>query len=478
MQVQELSAYQALSPLGQDYVQKQTENAKLEYKSDTFELSNSQKQEPITFKEGFGLYAKGFTSKVKSIFSAIIKHPIKTAGIILGTTALLGALPLIGISTVAAGSALALLYAGIAIGKTTYHTAKFIKNKNNENYDEARKNLGQMGSDTVDLALTLPFVPKAIKNVKDFVKFGKIGVNHELIEEINASEGVGAKFKALKNGNVKISEDINFKKATADFIKTPEDLAEFEAMRNLPKDEFTRQVYQKVTKQMGIEDIAPEMEMSDKMASNTLGGFDPCDCSIKYNQKAFQDMKQSEIINTVRHELEHYKQFSTIARYKGPDYMAELQVRSYVEKLKTGKSTGIDLGRKINEEYLKEHGEEALVQHLTEIQKAKQLNVEAYQKVIDKMGVIEEGTPEALEAQQYIEAQLKYPNTSFMIFGPTSEYLDNILEVNARQAGENPEGFIGEYKKASEAVDKLPPVQDTFVKDDVVAIIQGNSVAN
>ena len=159
LQIQGPNTYQVLSPLNQDYIANQMQQVKFEYKPDNFELSNNVKQEPISFKEGISLYSNGLKEKAKSIFSAIIKHPAKTAAIVLGTSAILGALPLIGVSTVAAGSTLALLYAGIAVGKTTCHTVKFIKNNKNENYDEARKNLKQMGSDTVDLALTLPFVP-------------------------------------------------------------------------------------------------------------------------------------------------------------------------------------------------------------------------------------------------------------------------------------------------------------------------------
>lgn len=445
-------------------------------KPDSIELSsNETKEKPINFKEGLGIYANGFKNKLKNMASSIIKHPIKTAALVLGTTAVLSALPLIGISTIAAGSALALLYAGLAIGKTTYHTVKFVKNNKNENYNEARKNLEQMGGDTVDLALTLPFVPKAVKNVKDFAKFGKIGVNQELINNIKESKGIKAKFNTLKAGNLKITEDVNFRKEISSIAKTEQDIAEYEAMRDLSNNEFFSKAYSKITKDMGISDIAPNPQLSDNMQSNMLGGFNNAECSIEFNAQAIEKMKQSEIINIMRHELEHYKQFSDIARYKGADYIYELNVRAYVERLKRG-DTGLNPFAGLQRDYLKKIGEDAYIQEQIAIQKARNtMNIEAYQKAIDKLGVIKEGTPEALQAQKYIESQMKYPDLSFSFFGPGKEYTGNLLEVNARAAGENPGGTMGDYKKAIENVEKT---KDTYNTDITRSILQGDSVIN
>lgn len=451
---------------------------KIDYclKPDFLELSsNKTKEKPINFKEGIGIYAGGFKNKLKNIAASIIKHPIKTAALVLGTTAALSALPFIGISTAAAGSALVLLYAGLAIGKTAYHTVKFVKNNKNENYNEARKNLEQMGGDTVDLALTLPFVPKAVKNVKDFAKFGKIGVNKELINNIKKAEGIKSKFNTLKAGNLKIAEDVNFRKAISSIAKTEQDIAEYEAMRGLSNNEFYKQAYSKITKDMGISDIAPEAQLADNMRSNTLGGFNNAKCSIEFNAQAFEKMKQSEIINTMRHELEHYKQFSDIARYKGADYIYELNVRAYAEKLKRG-NTGFDFTARLQKNRLKEIGEDAYIQEQIAIQKAKNtMNVELYQKAIDKLGVIKEGTPEAVQAQKYIEAHMKYPDLSFAFFGGGSSYTDNLLEVNARTAGENPGGAMGGYKKAVENAEKT---KDTYFLDITGSILKGDSAIN
>ena len=90
------------------------------------------------------------------------------------------------------------------------------------------------------------------------------------------------------------------------------------------------------------------------------------------------------------------------------------------------------------------------------------VNVDSYQKATDKFGIIKEGTPEALQAQKYIEAQMKYPDLTFSFFGPSSNYIENTLEVNAKAAGENQGGTMGEYKKAIENVEKT---KDTYFTD-------------
>ena len=457
-------------------IKSQTPKVENNLKNDSFESSlKGDINKKIGFKEGVGLFAKGFTTKIKNLATSIIKHPIKTAGIILASTALLSALPLIGISTVAAGSALALLYAGIAVGKTTAHTIQFIKNNKNENYTEARKNLEQMGGDTVDLALTLPFVPKAVKNIKDFAKFGKIGINHELINEIKNSQGIKAKFNALKAGNFKITEDVNFKKAISKIAKTEQDVAEYEAMRNLSKSEFVQKAYEKMTKDMGISEVAPEPQLVDDLGSNMLGGFQSSDCSVKFNAQAFEGMKQSEILNVMRHELEHFRQYTDIARYKGADFMYELESRAYVERIKRG-DTGFNFFASDHKKFIEQFGEEEFIRIQTSALKSQNaVNIEAYQKVIDKLGVIPEGSADATAAAQYIDAHMRYPDLSFSFFGGGSEYTENLLEVNARNAGNNPEGAMGIYKKAAESAEKT---RDTYYTKVFGSVLRGNSAAN
>ena len=109
-------------------------------------------------------------NQAKGIIDSIVKHPIKTLAVIGGTSLALMLLPVIGIPTAVGGGILAIGFAGLSVGKGISHAIQFAKNNEEGTYHLARKNLEQIGEDTVDLALSVPFVPKSIIHVKNFAK--------------------------------------------------------------------------------------------------------------------------------------------------------------------------------------------------------------------------------------------------------------------------------------------------------------------
>ena len=161
LNISSITSQQANMPLQSNY---------REYVQPTFEagLKIPEKYRKIGLVEGTGLLIKGIGKQIKSTITSIVEHPIKTLAVVGGTTLGIMALPIIGIPAAVGGSALALGFAGLAVGKGAYHTMQFLKNNENGTYDIARQNLEQIGGDTVDLALSAPFVPKAIKTVKEF----------------------------------------------------------------------------------------------------------------------------------------------------------------------------------------------------------------------------------------------------------------------------------------------------------------------
>ena len=156
------------------------------------EENQETKNEKITFKEGLSLFGKGAWNKVKEMGSAIIKHPVKTLAVVGATTAAIAALPLIGISAAPGAAAAALVFGGIAIAKTTKDVVETVDDYKDGRYDEVREDLQDLGGDGVDLALSLPFMPKALKQVSRTMKYGTstIGLNKELINGLKGASSV------------------------------------------------------------------------------------------------------------------------------------------------------------------------------------------------------------------------------------------------------------------------------------------------
>ena len=196
-------------------------------KADSFELTNTKEQEPVTFKEGAKLVGKGFLVQAKGIVTSIFKHPIRTIGAIAGTTLALSALPLIGITAATGASVLALGFAGIAIFNTVKDAMQVARDNKNGNYDSMRKNLEKLGGDGLNLAMSLPFVPKAIKQVNRTVKYGTttIGLNKELISGLK---------------NVKNIKDIPFEFNKADLRINYEMIAKEMGLKVKPKLVFKK----------------------------------------------------------------------------------------------------------------------------------------------------------------------------------------------------------------------------------------------
>lgn len=116
------------SPIAQ-YETKKNEYNPLLHKEecDSFELTDSQNMQPVTFKEGAKLVGKGFLNQAKGIASSIFKHPIRTVGAIATASLALSALPLIGITAATGASVLALGFAGISVFKTAKDAIQVIK---------------------------------------------------------------------------------------------------------------------------------------------------------------------------------------------------------------------------------------------------------------------------------------------------------------------------------------------------------------
>ncbi len=453
------------------YFDFQADNKNLNTDKFEVEKQNSE-QTKVSFGEGAKLVAGGFVNKVKNIGKSIIEHPVRTIGTVAVATAALSALPLVGISSAAGAAGLAIGAAAIAVGKTAAHGIKAVQHNRAGEYNLVRDDLQNIGGDCVDVALSLPFVPKAVKTVKSFAKYGKIGLNSELISELKAAKGIKAKADALKGGNFKIIENVQLEETYSKYFTSEADKAEFIELKNMSNGDFANAIYKKTVQQMNVEDIAPDFSLKSNMASNEYGGFTSADGKIGLNADWVKTAKKTDIMNYVRHELEHFNQYSDIARAKGSNAIAEALAEGYIRRLQTG-DTGLDLFASNNKKLLDRIGaDEYKKLALEQFDRQGSINKDFYNRIIQTKGKIEAGTQEAARAEEYYQAAVNYPNLSFSFFGPPESYINNILEVNARAAGENLTGEIGNISKV---LKEAGQIKDTYTTDIVSSNLRTQS---
>ena len=391
------------------------------YENDKVELSIKKAQEnrPVSFGEGLKIVGKGFIGKVKDIASSIVKHPIRTLLTAGATTLALSALPLIGVTTATGACVLALGAAGIAVGKTAVHTAKAIKHaKNNEN-DELRKDLSKIGGDCLDLALSLPFAPKALKQVKRAAKFGpKVAFDKELWTNFKNAKGVGAKRLELLKGECKINFDT-------------------------------------IASEMGIK-VKPKLVFDDSMMfsaeSIMAGEFEPCSGTLKINPKvlnpAVQKLAKTNIEELIKHELTHYQQFSDIARANGAQGLKQTLTDYY--KIVSDKNIVLPKDNQICSDNLLK-GDGSL------------FNEKFYNDIIKAEGKIMPNTPEALKSQNYVDGWIAKVTTQ-------------IDEINNLGLAYTPKKMLEIYRK--NVLEKEAFANQEIFKKDVITMRPGAIISN
>lgn len=175
-----------------------------------FPSVTQNKHQKISFSEGVKIVGKGFVTQLKDMCETIVKHPIRTLVSAVTVSGVLVALPIIGIPTVVGGATLAIGFGTLGATKFISNALKAIKNSKNGEYDKARENLRSVGASTLDLALSLPFVPKSLKGIKDFAKYGKVGFDSALFANLKSTKGLSNKFNVLNKANSELIRSQNF----------------------------------------------------------------------------------------------------------------------------------------------------------------------------------------------------------------------------------------------------------------------------
>lgn len=279
------------------------------YPSDSYVFaSNKNKNKTISFKEGVSLVAKGAFDKVTNAFKSIVKNPIGTLATCAVSAGLISLAPLIGITSASVASLLAVGFAGFAIFGVAKNSLKAINNCKDGKYDDARKDLQNLGGSSVDLAMSLPFLPKALKQVGRTVKHGlsSFGVNKQLFFDLKSAKSLDDIIVQFSKANVRINYDM-------------------------------------ITNEMGLK-VKPELSFSQDTnllrfsdAAVNGAGYSAPDGKILFNERLLSPKQLKTLSKTVRnrvkkmsfeemlrHELEHYRQCSNIARCLGADKIAQI----------------------------------------------------------------------------------------------------------------------------------------------------------
>lgn len=173
-------------------------------------ISDLKTNKPVSNKkvslgEAFSLIKCGLVDKAKEIYNFVVSKPIKvfeTMGAIAGG---LSALPLIGVSAVSGAAVLALGFFTFSTGKTVKNVYKAIQHNKDGDYVELRKDLHNLGGNSLHLLLSLPFLPKAFKDIKFFSQnTAKLGLNQELIDNIKHADSFFAMIKEFFKGHLSI----------------------------------------------------------------------------------------------------------------------------------------------------------------------------------------------------------------------------------------------------------------------------------
>ena len=206
-------------------------------KNDSFFGIPAFKGDKITSKEGLKLFLKGAKTRIFNMGKEIKEHPVRTVLVSAGTVAALSALPLIGI-TVATGAA---VIAGVFGTITGVHVlndlSKILKFNKQGEYNKVRNQIKNLGGDTFDLAMVLPFMPKGLKQFKQQLmpsgfraflqelKSGEMGqqfkfqfearkafrLNRDLFEDICKTSNYFKKIEILLKSNNRTVEKMDLK---------------------------------------------------------------------------------------------------------------------------------------------------------------------------------------------------------------------------------------------------------------------------
>lgn len=393
----------------------------------------------ISLGEGTKLFLKGIGKQGTEILENIYTKPLQTIAIAGGTTLGIMALPLIGIPTAVGGGILAIGFAGYSAIKGISHVKDFMQNNKDGSYHIARCNLMQLGEDSLDLALSAPFVPKSITHIKNFVKHGKIAVNTQLINDLKSASTFKNKWEILTNTDKNLTRSNNFKNAVdkelakleglndAQKAAIKKDLLEFD----VPQEKISEVVIDKWAQIKGIQ-TKPDIKYKT-LPQNIGGEAAPKECTITINDRkqnlqtsSFQEYKlvKTEINgNTYINTYKNNKTGATLQDTIAKDTLQAYEQLYKEQKTLTPQSKQI-LATLHEREHIHQYAQiyqKCGTQHFSLTPRAENL----YKQMNREMPTIQPGSSYATEIENYATARNN---------GTPISYIKNAREIAARNA--------------------------------------------
>ncbi len=391
--------------------------------------------------------------------TAIIKHPAKSLLAIGATSLLIAGAPIIGVASAAAASILALGFAGFSVGKTVFDVVETIKDNKAGRYNEVREDLQQIGGDGVDLALSLPFAPKAFKQVSRFARYGRgtVGLNTKLVSNL--------------------SKCTNFDGVRLEFAKA-DTLINYEMIGN----------------EMGLV-VKPEVQFSKNGMGapnydNVSGKIDIPEKLLTPKGKSAMRRLGKNIEVEIRHELQHFNQASDIARTYGADGLKQQMIDNYRYTYQENGGTFdttdccYEIDKKATLEKFGNYKEQ--VDNML-FGDGSRFNEKIYQDVINKQGMYQAGSEQAAKASKYsagiMEKATRAKEMSELLQkgdkkGFLKVYFENVLESEAKTA-ENlyiTNIVKGRPTVVNDAVMAGSVAEEYFTDDDIGLIGENNFI--
>lgn len=393
----------------------------------------------IGLVEGTNIFLGGVLKQTNEMVTSIIEHPLKTATVLAGTTLGFMALPLIGIPSAVGGGVLAIGFAGLAITKAVNHAIKFTKTNKEGSLDMAKLHLQQLGEDFVDVALSVPFVPKGITNIKNFVKYGKFGINKSLINELKTTNKLSDKFKIIAKADKEILRSNNFQGAVDKEIATLTNLTDVQKAQikkellefNVATEKIPELVMEKYAQAKGIS-TKPDLKYVT-MAHNVKGSAIANYCSIYLNDyKPYFGKPVFDEFKVLNHnQVGNEYVITYINKNTGTTIVENIDVNiydSYIKLCQLYKKLSPEAARILTLVHEREH-----IHQFAQLSKMKgfdwlkgninERGKELYEKMFKEIPTVKMGSPEAITIESYANRAQN---------GTLAAYIKQPLEIGAR----------------------------------------------
>lgn len=338
--------------------------------NDSFEKNSAVQDKSNNGKFDLSECAKNFIKGVCSPLTAIVEHPVITAGVVAGTAAACTLIPVLTPVMAVGFTALSALQ----LGKGVYDV---VNNYKNGRYDQAEQSFNKVGQGTVGVAMSalgLKSSSKIAKEAKLMNELGTTSLQQAQKEAIALEVKNGSYLDALKEVMSLFTTKAGLKAAAAQFkpsnimqrgkdalkfLFTKEevtkvkktkmkfkDTAEGKRRAGLSSEEIKAEIDQLVKEsfdEYGVpEELRPKIKVTQD--SNILqgGGYQPSSHTITINENSYRE-GMFDLPDLIKHEATHANE--AILRQRLPFAEKERLTKEYfLNKIKNGDKENVITG--------------------------------------------------------------------------------------------------------------------------------------